>query len=271
MRRQRAPRCRWHLCVGPITAEPCRAKDASLPRVSSLFRPRAPDSRVMVEAPGTAPGSTTLIPRTVYRHSRQAGSDQYRHRGRAEKGSARMSLTEAQRAEIAATAGGAMPTRRATVPALEALLFAAGPGARPRLRPRHRLHGRRLRGGAGGARFLRPRHPARVGGCRADPLPDAAPAHHAVRDVRDQVPREAADLRRAAVDPPPHRERERIFRALFDPRPRVLHPRARAPCRPVRRSTARAAARCWTARKRPRCCASCAPTPSAATTITWRC
>lgn len=25
----------------------------------------------MVEAPGTAPGSTTLIPRTVYRHSRR--------------------------------------------------------------------------------------------------------------------------------------------------------------------------------------------------------
>jgi hypothetical protein len=27
----------------------------------------------MVEAPGTAPGSTTLISHTVYRHSRQAG------------------------------------------------------------------------------------------------------------------------------------------------------------------------------------------------------
>jgi hypothetical protein len=26
----------------------------------------------MVEAPGTAPGSTTIIPRTVYRHSQQA-------------------------------------------------------------------------------------------------------------------------------------------------------------------------------------------------------
>jgi hypothetical protein len=28
----------------------------------------------MVEAPGTAPGSTTIIPRTVYRHSQQADS-----------------------------------------------------------------------------------------------------------------------------------------------------------------------------------------------------
>ena len=36
----------------------------------------------------------------------------------------------------------------------------------------------------------------------ADQLSDAAPPHDAVRDVRDQVPREAADLRRAAVDPP---------------------------------------------------------------------
>jgi len=42
MQRQRAPHCRWHLSNGPITAEPCRAKDASLPRVSSLFRPQSP-------------------------------------------------------------------------------------------------------------------------------------------------------------------------------------------------------------------------------------
>jgi len=28
----------------------------------------------MVEAPGTAPGSTTIIPRIVYRHSQQADS-----------------------------------------------------------------------------------------------------------------------------------------------------------------------------------------------------
>ena len=55
-------------------------------------------------------------------------------------------------------------------------------------------------------------------------LSDAAPAHDAVRDVRDQVPREAADLRGAAVDPAPHRQRERILRALLDPRQRVLLP-----------------------------------------------
>ena len=41
-----------------------------------------------------------------------------------------------------------------------------------------------------------------------DQLPDAPPAHHALRDVRDQVPREAADLRGAPVDPPPHGQRE---------------------------------------------------------------
>ena len=40
MQRQRAPLCcHWHLSYGPITAEPCRAKDTSLPRVSSLCRP----------------------------------------------------------------------------------------------------------------------------------------------------------------------------------------------------------------------------------------
>jgi hypothetical protein len=63
---------------------------------------------------------------------------------------------------------------------------------------------------------------------RADPLPHAAPPLDALRDVRDQAPREAADLRGAAVDPPPHGERERVLRALLDPRPRVLHPRAGA-------------------------------------------
>jgi len=56
-----------------MTAVSCRAKDRSLPRVSSLFRPHKPKDisalGEMVEAPGTAPGSTTLIPTAVYRHS----------------------------------------------------------------------------------------------------------------------------------------------------------------------------------------------------------
>jgi thymidylate synthase (FAD) len=60
----------------------------------------------------------------------------------------------------------------------------------------------------------------------ADPLPDAALAFDALRDVRDQAAREAAGLRGAAVDPAPHGERERILRALLDPGPGVLHPRA---------------------------------------------
>src|SRR5207244_2634219 len=41
MQRQRAPHYHWHLSYGPITAEPCRAKSVSLPRVSSLCRPHA--------------------------------------------------------------------------------------------------------------------------------------------------------------------------------------------------------------------------------------
>jgi hypothetical protein len=65
----------------------------------------------------------------------------------------------------------------------------------------------------------------------ADPLPDAAPPHHAVRDVRAQAPRQAADLRRAAVDPAPHGQRQRVQRPLLDPRPRVLPAGARAPRR----------------------------------------
>ncbi len=105
---------------------------------------------------------------------------------------------------------------------------------------------------AGGPRLLRPRHPASVSEDAGLIRYLMRHRHtHAVRDVRDQVPREAADLRRAAVDPPPHRQRERILRALFDPGPGVLHPRARAPGRAIRPSTGRAAARCWRARRRP--------------------
>ena len=68
---------------------------------------------------------------------------------------------------------------------------------------------------------------------------------HAVRDVRDQVPREAADLRGAAVDPPPHRQRERVFRALLDPGPGVLHPGARAPGGAIR-GNRQGRGECWT-------------------------
>src|ERR1700733_5931649 len=42
-------------------------------RVEPVSPPWCP-RRAMVEAPGTAPGSTTLIPRTVYRHSRRTSS-----------------------------------------------------------------------------------------------------------------------------------------------------------------------------------------------------
>ena len=70
--------------------------------------------------------------------------------------------------------------------------------------------------------------PAGQRGPRPHQLSDAAPAHDAVRDVRDQVPRQAADLCRAAMDPAPHRQRQRVLGALFDPRQRVLHPGARA-------------------------------------------
>ena len=43
-----------------------------------------------------------------------------------------------------------------------------------------------------------------------------------LRDVRDQVPREASGVRGPAVDSPPHRQRQRVFGALFDPGPGIL-------------------------------------------------
>ncbi len=55
---------------GPMTAEPCRAKDRPLHSPSNLFRPRRNPpprlrsrlrQRAWVEAPGTAPGSEELI------------------------------------------------------------------------------------------------------------------------------------------------------------------------------------------------------------------
>ena len=53
--------------IGPITAEPCRAKARPLRPRRSCFAP-------VVEAPGTAPGSDRFITTAIYRHSRQAGA-----------------------------------------------------------------------------------------------------------------------------------------------------------------------------------------------------
>ena len=97
--------------------------------------------------------------------------------------------------------------------------------ARPRLRARDRLHGRRFRHRAGGAGLLRRGHAARAGGPRADPLPPAPSPHDALRDVRAQAAHQGADLRRPAMAPPPHRERKRVFRALLQARPRILRAR----------------------------------------------
>jgi thymidylate synthase (FAD) len=77
----------------------------------------------MVEAPGTAPGSTTLIPRNLYRHSRQAGTANIDILPRRRKVAIRMPLTENQQAEIAALRRASAPTHRPTVPALEDLLY----------------------------------------------------------------------------------------------------------------------------------------------------
>jgi hypothetical protein len=40
-------RCRSHLCFGPITAEPCRAKTTPLPHTSILFRPHIRRQKIL--------------------------------------------------------------------------------------------------------------------------------------------------------------------------------------------------------------------------------
>ena len=67
-------------CSGPITVEPYRAKARPLRPRRSCFAP------VMVEAPGTAPGSEWFITTAIYRHSRQAGSPNIGANGLRRKG-----------------------------------------------------------------------------------------------------------------------------------------------------------------------------------------
>jgi hypothetical protein len=70
--------CRWQLQVWPGNGGTMPSESKTpLPRASSLFRPHTETSGLsiprekMVEAPGTAPGSATLIPSSIYRHSRR--------------------------------------------------------------------------------------------------------------------------------------------------------------------------------------------------------
>ena len=72
-------RCRWQLCVWPGNGGTMPGENypftTRVEPVSPPYWAREADgpARKMVEAPGTAPGSATLIPSSVYRHSRQAG------------------------------------------------------------------------------------------------------------------------------------------------------------------------------------------------------
>jgi hypothetical protein len=85
-----------------------------------------------------------------------------------------MRLTPEQRDEVADHRSEARPTRRATVPALEEILYE--PGAGSRVHPRRRLHGRRCGRGAGGPRLLWARHPQGQRGPGANQLLDAPPS-----------------------------------------------------------------------------------------------
>src|SRR5438552_232475 len=103
-----------------------RVEPGSPPRIAGT---RAGDE--LVEAPGTAPGSATLISQAVYRHSRLPDrADIGRQAERRNPGGARpaseeneMRLTPEQQDEVAAQRGETRPTRRATVPALEEILY----------------------------------------------------------------------------------------------------------------------------------------------------
>ena len=81
--KQRGPnRYHWHLYKRPANGGTIPGKKPVFRHVSILFRPHAVrrvstepgETGKLVEAPGTAPGSTVLITQAVYRHSRQAGA-----------------------------------------------------------------------------------------------------------------------------------------------------------------------------------------------------
>ena len=110
-----------------------------------------PPAQRVVEAPGTAPGSATIIPSSVYRHSRRSpadpaniggrGAQWKRPIGRRERPPERSATADAahrivppgttdtmpiddhKRAEIEAQRAASQETRRVTVAAMEAILY----------------------------------------------------------------------------------------------------------------------------------------------------
>ena len=110
-----------------------------------------PPAQGVVEAPGTAPGSATLIPSGVYRHSRRSPADPANIGGRGARWKPRhrfllrprgwgangvaarrivppettdtMPIDDHKRAEIEAQRAASQETRRVTVPAMEAILY----------------------------------------------------------------------------------------------------------------------------------------------------
>ena len=68
--------CSLSLAFQPDTQIPCRTKTEPLPRTSILFRPPAYPFKGIMKfggGAGTAPGSVTIIPYSVYRYSRFNG------------------------------------------------------------------------------------------------------------------------------------------------------------------------------------------------------
>jgi hypothetical protein len=61
-------------CNGPMSAEPYREKTRPLRPRRSYFAPaKSHQGWILVEAPGTAPGSEWFIATVIYFHSRRTG------------------------------------------------------------------------------------------------------------------------------------------------------------------------------------------------------
>ena len=168
-----------------------------------------------------------------------------------------MPISPEQDAAIAELRTATTPTLRATVPGLEAMLYHALPvldhgfvrvvdymgddaAVVQAARVSYGRGTKRVSEDAGLIRYLmRHRH--------STPFEMCEIKYHG----------EAADLRRAPMDPAPHGQRERVFRPLLRHGPGVLHPRAGTAGRPIREQPAGSRRRVWRAPKPSPCWTCC--------------
>ena len=178
----------------------------------------APPERDWWRRRALPPGPLTPIPHSVYHHSRRTGPSYIRRPAAGATGwsPARpvgaqdeenaMALDADKQAEIDVLRESQAPTRRATVPALEALLYEPIPVLDHGFIRVIDYMGDDAAIVQAAQGVLRSRYQAGQRRPGPDQLSDAAPPHEPVRDVRAQAAREAADLRGAgsgSVTAPP--------------------------------------------------------------------